>query len=336
MLYEKVLEMGNVTFTNTSECSHDEWLKLRTTGIGGSDAGALMGLNKYTTPLSIYLAKKDLSSFGGNKATEWGNILEDPVRQKAKEELQIEIETVPGMFTSKAYDFMNANFDGLVFVDGEKEIAGTVVSGLGGHEIKTSRNGDGFSDDEVPDSYYAQVQHYMAVTGLTFFILSVFIIDRYEGRHYVIPRNDDFIADLIGAESDFWNNNVLADNPPAPTGNENEFDLIKNLPMPSTVELDSDCASLLEERELLDMKIKGLTSDLNRVKEELLMRIFDAAGGDENNKKVVATCGNWKMSLTTQTSHRVDTTAMKKAGIFDEYSKESVSKVLRFSKVATL
>lgn len=334
MLYEKVLDMGNVTFTNTSNYSHDEWLKLRTTGIGGSDAGALMGLNKYTTPLSIYLAKKDLSKFGGNKATEWGNILEDPVRQKAKEELQIEIETVPGMFTNKVHTFMNANFDGLVYINGEKEIAGTVVSGLGGHEIKTSRTGDGFTDNEVPDSYYAQVQHYMAVTGLTFFILSVFIIDRYEGRHYVIPRNDEFISDLINTEAAFWNNNVLANEAPAPTGNENEFDLIKNLPMPETVELEDDCVSLLEERELLDMKIKNLTSDLNKVKEELLMRIYAAAGsGSDDTKKVIATCGNWKMSLTTQVAHRVDTAALKKAGVFDNYSKESVSKVLRFSKV---
>ena len=335
MLYEKVLEMGNVTFTNTSEYSHDEWLKLRTTGIGGSDAGAIMGLNKYTTPLSIYLAKKDLSRFGGNKATEWGNILEDPVRQKAREELGIEIETVPGMFTSKDYNFMNANFDGLVFIDGEKEIAGTVVSGLGGHEIKTSRNGDGFGDDEVPDSYYAQVQHYMAVTGLTFFVLSVFIIDKYEGRHYVIPRNDAFIADLINAEKDFWENNVLANQAPAPTGNENEFELIKGLPMPASIELDDDCAPLLEQREMLDMQIKNLTSELNSVKEQLLMRIYNATSDvSEDNTKVIATCGNWKMTVTTQVSHRVDTSALKKAGVFDNYSKESISKVLRFSKVA--
>ena len=53
------------------------------------------------------------------------------------------------------------DFDGLVYIEGEKEIAGSVVSGLGGHEIKTSRTGKGFTNDEVPDSYYAQVQHHI-------------------------------------------------------------------------------------------------------------------------------------------------------------------------------
>ena len=120
MLYEKVLDLGNVHFTDTSKYTHEQWLKLRTTGIGGSDAGAILGLNKYSTPLSVYLAKKDFASFEGNKATEWGNILEDPIRQKARADLGIEIETVLGMFRNKEHEFMNANFDGLVFVDGEK------------------------------------------------------------------------------------------------------------------------------------------------------------------------------------------------------------------------
>ena len=76
-LYEKVIEMGNVSFVDTSTFSHEQWIALRTTGIGGSDAGAIMGLNKYATPLTVYLAKKDFAHFTGNKATEWGNILEE-------------------------------------------------------------------------------------------------------------------------------------------------------------------------------------------------------------------------------------------------------------------
>lgn len=257
MLYEKVLKMGNVDFTDTSTFTREQWLELRRTGIGGSDAGAILGLNKYSTPLSVYLAKKDFASFSGNAATEWGNILEDPVRKKAREELGIEIETVPGMFTSKENPFMNANFDGLVYIEGEKEIAGSVVSGLGGHEIKTSRTGEGFTSDEVPDSYYAQVQHYMAVTGISFFVLTVFIIDHYSGRHYVIPRNDDFIRNLIEVETEFWNENVLANVPPAPTGNENESDLVKSLPMAETLNYRLNVSNSWTKKQRLTNRLKN-------------------------------------------------------------------------------
>lgn len=331
MLYEKVLELGNVNFTSTEGLSREEWLKLRTTGIGGSDAGAIMGLNKYTTPLSVYLAKKDFASFGGNAATEWGNILEDPIRQKAKADLGIEIETVPGMFTNKEYEFMNANFDGLVYIDGEKEIAGSVVSGLGGHEIKTSRTGDGFTNDEIPDSYYAQVQHYMAVTGLDFFILTVFIFDRYEGRHYVIPRKDVFISQLIEAEKCFWNDNVLASVMPSPTGNENELELLKFMPMAETIELDSECELLLDEKAAIDEQIKELQTKSDALKEQVLIKMSAASNG-ASAERTSATCGRWKISYNTQVSKRIDTNALKKAGLYDEYAKESVSKVMRISK----
>ena len=335
MLYEQVIERGKARLTDTSAMSRSEWLKLRASGIGGSDAGAIMGLNKYATPLSVYFAKKDLAVHEGSKAAEWGNILEDPIRHKAREELGIEIETVPGMFTNKEHDFMNANFDGLVFVEGEKEIAGSVVSGLGGHEIKTSRTGDGFTTDEIPDSYYAQVQHYMAVTGLTFFVLTVFIFDQYTGRHYVIPRNEEFIERLIEAESTFWNDFVLANVMPAPTGNENELDLVKALPMAEEITLSEDTEQLLEEKAAIDGQIKDLQEKSDILKEQVLIKMTEASGG-ENAPKTIAVCGLWKISLNTQVSKRVDTNALKKAGVYDEYAKESISRVLRITKAKEL
>ena len=330
MLYEKVLEMGNADFTDTSAFDREKWLELRRTGIGGSDAGAIMGLNKYSTPLSVYLAKKDFASFSGNAATEWGNILEDPVRQKAREDLGVEIETVPGMFTSKSNTFMNANLDGLVFVDGEKEIAGSTVSGLGGHEIKTSSRGEGFTADEVPDSYYAQVQHYMAVTGLEWFILTVFFMSTKQGKHYVIPRNEFFIEDLIKAESEFWNGNVLPNNPPAPTGNENESDLVKSLPMAETVELPAAFETMLAEKRDIDAQIKDLQAKSDAIKESVLLKMSELSGG-EDAEKTTATCGNWKITYNLQKRVSVDTNELKKAGLFERYSKESSYKVMRIS-----
>ena len=285
--------------------------------------------------MSVYFAKKDLAVQEGSKAAEWGNILEDPIRQKAREELGIEIETVPGMFTNKEHDFMNANFDGLVFVEGEKEIAGSVVSGLCGHEIKTSRTGDGFTDDEIPDSYYAQVQHYMAVTGIKTFILTVFIFNQYAGRHYVIPRNDEFIDRLIEAESIFWNDFVLANVMPAPTGNENELDLVKALPMAEKITLSEDTEQLIEEKVAIDSQIEDLKKKSDRLKEQVLIKMSEASCG-KDSLKTIAVCGRWKISLNTQVSKRVDTNALKKAGVYDEYAKESVSRVLRITKAKEL
>lgn len=348
-LYESIIDKGTVTFTNTENMSRSDWLSLRRKGIGGSDAGAIMGLNKYATPLSVYLAKKEAAQNAGNSATEWGNILEEPVRQKTREELGCRIETVEGMFTSADYPFMNANLDGLIYFDKETQIGGGVAKGLCGHEIKTSRTGDGFADDEIPDSYYAQIQHYMAVTGIKTFILTVFIFDRYTGRHYVVPRNEDFIARLIDAEKTFWERNILSDAMPAPTGNENETELLKNLPMAETVTLDEESEAILDEKSRLDAEIKTLQEQSDILKEKILIKMTKMPSGIPMAKAVagseawkvslaippvntVAECGAWKISLTTQTAKRIDTAALKKAGIYEQYAKKSVSRVLRITR----
>lgn len=46
-----------VVFANTNEMSHEEWLSARRNGIGGSDASAIAGLNKWKSPIAVYLEK---------------------------------------------------------------------------------------------------------------------------------------------------------------------------------------------------------------------------------------------------------------------------------------
>ena len=42
---------------STTNLTHEEWLRYRKTGIGGSDAGAICGLNPYVSPMSVYFDK---------------------------------------------------------------------------------------------------------------------------------------------------------------------------------------------------------------------------------------------------------------------------------------
>ena len=44
----------------TAGMDRQEWLKLRKEGIGGSDAGAICGLNPYASPMSVYQDKTSL------------------------------------------------------------------------------------------------------------------------------------------------------------------------------------------------------------------------------------------------------------------------------------
>ena len=311
----------------------EKWLELRTTGIGGSDAGTIMGLNKYSSPLVVYSQKKKIQGFKGNKATEWGHILEEPVRQKSREELGYEIITVPGMYRSREHDFMNANIDGLMYIPAERPLSlnGNEASGLVGHEIKTSSRGEGFAGDDIPDSYYCQVQHYMAVTSLEYFVLTVFFLSTKTGRHYLIPRNDTFIQSLIDNETDFWENYVLKNVVPEPTGIDAEAEYLKNVPLASDIVLDDETEELIAQERNLDEKIKELSREQAAMKNKIICKLI--SDGGESPEKVSAAAGRFRISYNTQVRKSVDTAALKKAGLFDEYAKESSSRVLRISEV---
>ena len=41
----------------TKDMTREEWLTLRKQGIGGSDAGAVCGLNPYVSPMDVYMDK---------------------------------------------------------------------------------------------------------------------------------------------------------------------------------------------------------------------------------------------------------------------------------------
>ena len=323
----------NAKFTPIEQDKDPEkWLELRTTGIGGSDAGAIMGLNKYASPLTIYLSKKNVEGFKGNAATEWGHILEDPIRKKAAEELGIEIISVPGMYTSNDISYMNANIDGLCHAENQVTIGGETVEGLGGFEIKTSSRGEGFSEDEIPDSYYCQVQHYMAVTNLPWFILTAFFMNTKRVRHYVIRRNDDFIYErLLPAEKDFWENYVMANQAPEPIGVDAEEEYVKNLPIADLIELDSETEDLIAKRMDLQQQIKDLEQKESALKDSIILKLSILSNNAENSEKVSAAGERFKLSYNIQKRISIDTDALKKSGLFDNYKKESVSRVLRVS-----
>lgn len=334
-LYKKVVETGICTLKKVNqEKQPEKWAELRRTGIGGSDAGAIMGMNTYSSPLVVYMQKKGEDVFEGNAATKWGHILEDPVRQETEKELGVHIEEVPGMFTSTIYPFLNANLDGLILTETPITIGNDTVDGLGGHEIKTSAKGDGFGVDEIPDSYYCQVQHYMAVTGLPWFILTVFILSSKEGRHYIVKANPDFQEKLINSEREFWENFVLTDTIPAPSGTDSESEILKSLPMAENIELPEELTYSLGRRAEIKEQIKLLEAEEKQLSNNILLEMYKAGNvpdGEEPKEKIYATCGSYKISLSMQKKTLADGEALKAAGLFEKYSKTSFSKVMRVS-----
>src|SRR5580692_9035999 len=95
--------------------SSPEWLKLRKLGIGGSDAGAICGLNPRRTPYQVWADKVNPSEPEDfeTEPQRWGKLLEAPVRDEFATRTGIEVHRFPRMVRNTERPFMLANVDGL-------------------------------------------------------------------------------------------------------------------------------------------------------------------------------------------------------------------------------
>ena len=99
----------------TTGMSNEEWLRLRKTGIGGSDAGSICGVNPFGSPMKVYYDKTSSSVEElDNEAVRQGHDLEDYVAQRFMEATGLKVRRSNFMYRSTEYPFMIADVDRLV------------------------------------------------------------------------------------------------------------------------------------------------------------------------------------------------------------------------------
>jgi len=105
-MYEKIPTKGMDTV---------EWLKLRKSGIGGSDAGAVCGLDPYKSPVSVFRNKTCSSvETKDNESMRQGRDLEQYVAEQFMEASGLKVRRSNYMYQNKDYPFMIADADRLV------------------------------------------------------------------------------------------------------------------------------------------------------------------------------------------------------------------------------
>jgi putative phage-type endonuclease len=188
----------------------DTQLAERRSGIGGSDAPVILGVNPFKTALTLYHEKRgDIppDDMVDNRFVEWGNILEPAVAAKYAERTGRKIRVDNTTHRSKAHPHMLAHIDRRVVGTKERRAL----------EVKTTSifAVDGWGEDgssEVPATVFCQLQHYIYVLDLDVIDTAV-LVGGSDYRQYEIFRHDKMIEQLIEAEEEFWDR-VQAGEPP--------------------------------------------------------------------------------------------------------------------------
>ena len=279
-----------------ADAPREEWLAVRNTGIGGSDAGVILGLNKWKSPITLWAEKtgraepEDLS---GNEAVYWGTKQEPLVAERFYEETGKKVKR-RGTLRSRPYPWMLANVDR--WVVGEKA----------GLEIKTTNafSAAAWDGDEIPDSYYAQCLHYMAVTGAEKWYIAV-LIGGQDFRWKKIERIDRDIDLLIEKESKFWEL-VKSDTMPAPIdSSESTARTLSKMYSGGgdPVELPKFAEDIIARYDALTAKKKQFDTAIQGCKNELmgLMQNAETATATVNGRKIT-----WKTGKPRETVSLTD------------------------------
>jgi putative phage-type endonuclease len=170
-----------------------EWLAWRHKGIGASDASTIMGENPFNSAAQLLQEKRGPArdSFQ-NEAMALGKRLEPEARKRYIAKTGRDVK--PACVQSTRYDWLRASLDALATNhDAVVEIkCGDSVY----RRASQSRS--------VPDYYYGQTQHILAVTGLD----SLDFWCYWPGHPELllpVERDDAYIERLLNRELEFWN-----------------------------------------------------------------------------------------------------------------------------------
>lgn len=232
-----------------------EWLEMRKSYLGASDAATIMGVCRYGgTPYKLWLEKTGRSpGKKSNAAMQRGKDLEPAARA--------EFEAITGhkmisdmQAFNEAYPFMTASLDGIDFA--QEHIVELKCCNASVHER--------IANGECPKEYWPQIQHQLAVTGLPFCYLCNY--DGVNGVVMEVERDEEYIAKLVAAEVAFWQC-VTDDVSPEKTDKEK----LKESNLEQVIAIkDSRWQSLMLESQDIAEQVKLLKSRESEIKRELL------------------------------------------------------------------
>ena len=294
-----------------SGMSREGWLLERKNSLGGSDMGAVLGLNKYRSPYAVWAEKTGLlPEQPDNEAMRQGRDLEDYVAQRFEEKSGKAVQRMNYLLRNDAAPYLHANIDRRII--GEK--SGLECKTASALSLKSYTGGD------FPESYYAQCVTYLAVTGWSRWYLAALVLNKAfyiyhlptipcdicpewcESSVYISPEEIDA---LKRCAKDFWELHVMTQEPPEPDGAESTTETIE------TIYADSDNGSIeLFGRDAMFRDYKELQSEKHEIERriEVIKQTFMQDMGEAEK----ATCGNFSVLWTPQSRSTFDVKAFSK------------------------
>ena len=230
------------------------------------------------------------------EAAYWGTQLEGLVRAEFTKRTGIQVEHRMELLRSDEHPFMQANLDGTCL---HPDLGPCIFEAKTASAFKA-----GEWEDSIPDEYFLQVQHYMAVTGYQGTYIAA-LIGGNTFRWKFIPRDEELITLLVQLEADFWQHVQSETPPPLDGSSASARFLAECFPSSlsrSTVELPDQAATLIQQYDEASQQIKALAEQKQEA-ENLLKEMM----GDHETGMV----GDHPVTWKNVVQERLDTKTLK-------------------------
>ncbi len=282
--------------TSTENLDYSDWLEFRKKGIGGSDASVVCGINRYKSPVELWMEKTNrMSPQEAGESAYWGTVLEPIVREEFSKRTGLEVKLAKCILQSEEFPFMQANLDGVCY---DPNFGDCIFEAKTASAFKAAE-----WDNSIPDEYMLQVQHYMAVTGFKAAYIAV-LIGGNTFRWQLVKHDDEIISALVKLESEFWDC-VKNDTPPQIDGSDASAKFLAEKFSESKkaqIELPESATALINDYEVACAKISELTEQ-KQLAENLLKQML--------GKNEIGVIGENVVSWKAVSQERLDSKTLK-------------------------
>jgi putative phage-type endonuclease len=249
--------------------------------LGSSDAAAVLGLSRWSTPLQVWAEKtgqietKDISD---KLAVRLGVALEQTVADLFMEETEKRVFKVSENQVHPNYPFITCQIDRRVV--GEDALL----------ECKTASSWKAreWEGDEIPQEYIIQVMHQLAVTGKAYGYIAV-LIGNQDFKWKRIDRDEKAIKEIVSREVSFWNNYIVPNVMPGVISCQDSdtlYQLFEKAVPDSVLAMGDEVNQIVEDIKNLERDADGLKGSIEQKKNVLKSMLGDNECGVSSQFKI--------------------------------------------------
>lgn len=265
MNIDSVIEkLGSARLVGTFENQSDEWHDARKNSVGGSEVGAILGVNPYESAFSAWARKTGkIPPVDSSLAMMIGTAVEPAIFSIAQYELHPAKLYRSGTWESVSEPWKHANVDGLIeYPDGSLAIL----------EIKHTAT---FADT-LPATWEAQVKWYCHVLGLTKGVVVALVAGRFKTFEVTYDPQSFETEAMLQRVQEWWDC-VTSDTIPEWDGAQATYQAVSAMTEPGAgdVELGQLGQELWRAKQLFD----EAEAHLNEMKSRTLYELDGAKNG---------------------------------------------------------